>query len=131
MGTIKRHRDHPRLDVRWPVLYGDDELLGQGTLLDVSGVGARVVGTMPVAAGKRLKLWVFPPQEGDELYVEETRVLWVNGQEFAIDLCHLLSQDHQGLKDSSERAEHGEVSGGRGGQLRPTASWRHCHSLCP
>jgi len=129
MGTIERHRHHARFDIRWPVLYGNDELLGQGTLLDVSEVDCRVAGTMPVATGMVLNLWVFPPYEAHELYVEEARVLWVNGQEFGFDIGCFQLQDHQCLKDDCEPAERGDVFSGRCGQLRPKRSWLRCRSL--
>jgi hypothetical protein len=63
--------------------------------------------------------------------VEEARVLWVNGQEFGLDLRRLRPQDHQWLKDYLIRAEGGQVSGGRCGRLRPKGTWPRCCSLCP
>jgi len=131
MGTIERHRHHARFDIRWPVLYGNDELLGQGTLLDISEMDCRVAGTMPVTAGMVLNLWVFPPHEGDELYVEEARVLWVNGQEFGFDIGRFQLPDLQWLKDDLERADCRDVVGGRCGQRRPKGSWLRCRSLWP
>src|SRR5262249_60563515 len=100
MGTIERHRHHARFDIRWPVLYGNDELLGQGTLLDISEMDCRVAGTMPVAAGMVLNLWGFPPPEDDELYVEEGRGLWGEGEEFWFDIGRVQFQDAQWVEGS-------------------------------
>jgi hypothetical protein len=94
METIKGLRHHARFVVRWLVLYGNDELLGQGTLLDVSHVGCQLAGTMPVAVGMVLKLWVSSSHKEDQLCVEEARVIWVRGQEFGLEL---RPQDRQWL----------------------------------
>jgi hypothetical protein len=49
-------------------------------------VACQLAGTMPVAVGMVLKLWVSPSHKDDERCLEEARVLWVRGQEFGLEL---------------------------------------------
>jgi hypothetical protein len=47
MDLINAVRNHPRFPIQWPTLYGEDDFIGQGTILDVSLMGGRLAGTMP------------------------------------------------------------------------------------
>ena len=60
MGSFKERRQLARFPVQWPMLYANEELIGQGTLVNVSHGGCQVAGTMPVAVGMLLKVWVSP-----------------------------------------------------------------------
>lgn len=102
MASVKECRHHIRLTVQWPLLYANKELIGQGTLLSVSHwesqVGeCKVAGTIPVATGMVLKLWISPAHREDALYVEEARVLWTRANEFGLELHEVDDEDHQWL----------------------------------
>ena len=105
MGSSEGLRQHARFMVRWPMLYGNDGLIAEGTLLDVSHAGCRVAGTMPVAVGMLLRLWVSPVQREETVYVKEARVLWTREHEFGLELRHVDPQDHQWLIGFLEHAE--------------------------
>jgi len=85
------------LILQWPLLYANNELAGQGTLLHVSQGECQVAGTMPVAAGMLLKVWMFPVGRADALYVREARVLWSRTHEFAVELRQFDEKDHEWL----------------------------------
>jgi hypothetical protein len=93
MKTTKAQRDYARFPVRWPVTYWNQGLFGQGTVLEVSHELCRVAGTISVAAGMVLQLWISPPQKEAPLCVEEARVLWVKDHEFWIELRRLPAID--------------------------------------
>lgn len=105
MGSSKGLRQHARFVVQWPMIYANDELIGHGTLLNVSHVGCQGVGTMPVTAGMRLKMWISPAHRENPLYVKEARVLWARAQEFGLELRDIDPPDHQWLTSFLEHAE--------------------------
>lgn len=127
-------RKHTRFPVRWAVVYGCEGFLGEGTVLDVTRIGWRVAGVMPVQPGMRLTLQLWPEGKPDRMRVEAT-VLWVNGCEFALDKPKLTAGDHAWISEflnqklslslmpdatshGSSEAEHGdrfksEETGGR------------------
>lgn len=49
-------RRQSRFPVSWPVLYGGAEFLAEGTVLDLTRIGWRVAGAMPVVPGMPLTL---------------------------------------------------------------------------
>ena len=90
--------------IRWPVIYGNDHFLSKGTLLRMTNTGWRIVGTMPVTEDMRLNMWVSPPQKLSHIYVQDLRVLWVNGLEFGIECPPLRSTDRLWLLGYVENA---------------------------
>ena len=85
-GQLKQFRS---AYVRWPMLYGNEEFVANGTVLDLSARTWRVAGTMPVRRGMRLNLWVWPPDRAESLLVEGATVLWVKGLEFGLEVQDL------------------------------------------
>ena len=97
-------RAHPFV-ARWPVTYWNDELFGQGTVLEISHAGCRMAGTMIVTEGVPLKLWIAPPDKQDQLCVEEARVLRVKDYEFEVAFRRLAAIDQRELLAFLENAE--------------------------
>lgn len=86
-------RRHSRFPVSWPVVYGNDALLAEGTVLDLTSRGWRIAGSMPVTAGMQLTLQVSLPERSAPLYVHRATVLWVHDHEFAIEAHEMTSID--------------------------------------
>ncbi len=105
MGSLKERRHHARCMVQWSILYANEELIGRGTLVNVSHAGCQIVGTMPVAVGMLLKVWVSPAQREEALYIKEARVLWAKEHEFGLELRDLTTNDQQWLRGYLETAE--------------------------
>jgi hypothetical protein len=83
--------------IKWPVLYANRDLIGQGTLLEFSDVGCQVMGTMPVAVGMILKVWISPEHRDEALFIKEARVVWAHAQRFGLELREMDDQDHAWL----------------------------------
>ncbi len=83
-------RRYSRFPVSWPVLYGNDVFLAEGTVLDLTALGWRVAGSMPVIPGMQLTLQVSVPERSTALCVHRATVLWVHDHEFAIE-AHEMS----------------------------------------
>ena len=91
-------RKHTRFPVRWPVLYGSEEFISGGTVLDITETGWRVAGAMPVRPGMQLTIQLCPPDKsGPRIHVTGATVLWVKGCEFAIDVPLLAPHDRDWL----------------------------------
>lgn len=86
-------RNHSRFPVSWPVLYGNDTFLAEGTVLDLTALGWRVAGSMPVAPGMQLTLQVSVPERPTPLRIQRATVLWVKDHEFAIEAQEMVPID--------------------------------------
>ena len=106
MKSLREWRQPCCVHIRWPALYSNERLIGQGTLVTVSHEGCQVAGTMPVAVGMVLKLWISPADRDEALFVKEARVLWVRAHEFWLEFRQVDVLDHQWLTDFLENG-HG------------------------
>lgn len=86
-------RRHSRFPVSWPVLYGNNAFLAEGTVLDLTSRGWRVAGSMPVTPGMQLTLQVSIPERSAPLCVHRATVLWVYDHEFAIEAHEMAPID--------------------------------------
>lgn len=96
-------RRQSRFPVSWPVLYRGDALLAEGTVLDLTQIGWRIAGAMPVRPGMQLTLAVWVPEKQEPLRVERATVLWVNGCEFAIEAHEMAPGDQMWVSDFLSR----------------------------
>jgi hypothetical protein len=78
--------------MRCPVEYWTESGMVNGTLLDISKQGWRVVGKQPVSKGTTMSLRVCLPGQSTPLTVDEAIVRWTSDSEFGIELTS-LSQD--------------------------------------
>jgi hypothetical protein len=79
-------------------LYGSEEFMSGGTVLDVTQTGWRVAGAMPVRLGMQLTIQLCPPDKtGPRIHVTGATVLWVKGCEFAIDVPLLAPHERDWL----------------------------------
>ena len=109
-------RRYSRFPVRWPMLYGSDELVAEGTVLDLTSLGWRLAGSMPVVPGMQLALQISIPERSTPLLIKRAIVLWVKDHEFAIEAHEMAPIDkawvdeflHQklGLMWMSRTADH-------------------------
>ena len=97
-------RRHTRWPVHWLMLYGNEEFVAKGTVLDVTARGWRVEGPMPVHPGMRLIIWAWPPEKPEGLHVGDASVLWVKGYEFGLEIQDLNPIDQEWLTQFLARA---------------------------
>jgi hypothetical protein len=124
-------RRQTRFPVSWPVIYRGDEFLAEGTVLDLTQIGWRIAGSMPVEPGMQLTLAVWAPDKLTPIRIERATVLWVNGCEFAIEAHEMAPSDHTWVNDFLKRklglswtSRNGQASSS---QL-PPASLQEAHS---
>jgi hypothetical protein len=98
MASLKAHHpDAPPLILHWPLLYANKELVGQGTLLTVSGEGVTGGGYNAGQDGHGPKGVDLARTPRQALYVGEARVLWAGANEFGLELRHMDVEDQQWL----------------------------------
>ncbi len=90
--------------VHWLMLYGNDDFVANGTVLDIRPGQWHAEGPMPVQPGMRLNIWAWPPEKPEGLHIGEASVLWVKGYEFGLDVQDLNPVDHEWLTQFLDQA---------------------------
>lgn len=86
-------RRYSRFPVSWRMLYGTDEFLAEGTVLDLTSRGWRLAGSMPVVPGLIIALQVWVPDKAAPVRIHRATVLWVKDLEFAIEAQEMTPID--------------------------------------
>ncbi|NJN69982.1 MAG: hypothetical protein HC801_06750 [Nitrospira sp.] len=68
---------------------GEDVLIGDGTVVDLSEGGVGIRGNCPVQVGTELTLFLYLPNEEDPLFILEATVAWSVGSLFGVALKEL------------------------------------------
>jgi PilZ domain len=115
--TERRH--HPRISVEWPLLYSTPTISAHGTVIDVSALAWRVEGSMPVHAGIKIAMQVWP-NKSMSIEIQEARVLWAVDRMFALEIDQVspqhesallrLQQDTLGQEPTHMPRDHQELS---------------------
>lgn len=93
-----------RWPVHWLMLYGNDDFVANGTVLDLTPRQWHAEGPMPVHPGMRLNIWVWPPEKPDGLHIGAATVLWVKGYAFGLDVEDLNPVDRGWLTQFLDQA---------------------------
>ncbi len=100
-GSIER-RKLLRTTVSFGLMYsgvsGEDVLIGDGTVVDLSENGLGIRGDSPVQMGMELTLFLYLPDREDPLFVLEGRVAWSAGTLFGVVLDELCVRDGERLR---------------------------------
>lgn len=104
-------RAHPvcdrRIDRRFPVDFqlmysAQDEreelIMGDGSVVDLSNKGLRILGNMAVKAGLEMTLFLYLPDGRDPLFVLSARVTWSKGHEFGVEILKLNVRERNRLR---------------------------------
>lgn len=80
----------PRAPVSFGLMYsginGDDVLMGDGIVVDLSKGGLGIRGNHPVKVGMELTLFLYLPDGEDPLFVLEATVAWTDGRQFGMEI---------------------------------------------
>lgn len=95
-GSIER-RERGRTTVSFGLMYsgfnGEDVLIGDGTVADLSEGGVGIRGNCPVQIGTELTLFLYLPDEEDPLFILEATVAWSTGPLFGVALKEMSLQE--------------------------------------
>lgn len=91
-GSMERRRI-PRTPVSFGLMYsgltGDDVLMGDGIVVNLSKGGLGIRGNHPVQIGMELTLFLYLPDGDDPLFVLNASVAWTSGRQFGVKLMKL------------------------------------------
>ncbi len=93
----KESRSIPRSPVSFALMYsgieGEDVLIGDGSVVDISKDGLGITGNQPVPKGMDLALFLYLPDGEDPLFVLEAHVAWTSGHRFGVGFKKLSLRD--------------------------------------
>ena len=99
--SIERRR-LPRRGVSFGLMYsgvsGEDVLIGDGTVVDLSESGLGLRGDIPVQVGMEVTLFLYLPDRDEPLSVLESRVVWSAGSLFGVMFNDLNLPDVERLR---------------------------------
>jgi hypothetical protein len=88
--------------VHCAVTYNAGPFQGQGTVWNLSCIGWRLSGDLPMRPGEALSLSVTLPNE-QRIEIPETVVRWSRGQEFAVENVVIEQHTHARLRHYVKR----------------------------
>ena len=99
--SIER-RSVPRRSLSFGLMYsgvsGEDVLIGDGTVVDLSETGLGLRGDIPVQVGMELTLFLYLPDRDEPLSILESTVVWSAGLLFGVIFNDLSLQDGERLR---------------------------------
>lgn len=94
--SIER-RTIERTTISFGLMYsgfnGEDVLIGDGSVVDLSEGGVGIRGNCRVQVGMDLTLFLYLPDEEDPLFILEATVAWTTGPLFGVILKELSLQE--------------------------------------
>ena len=91
-------RSSTRVAVTYPVRLSGDSMIGQGTLINLSGPGCAVETTLPVQPGDYLELHVMAPDQARPLTVGLAKVRWATEKKAGIEFIRVRRDEQSRLQ---------------------------------
>jgi PilZ domain len=99
--SIERRRA-PRKSVSFGLMYsgvsGEEVLIGDGTIVDLSESGLGLRGDIPVPVGMELTLFLYLSDRDEPLSILESTVVWSAGSLFGVIFNDLSLSDGERLR---------------------------------
>lgn len=99
--SIERRR-LPRRCISFGLMYsgvsGEDVLIGDGTVVDLSESGLGLRGDTPVQVGMEVTLFLYLPDRDEPLSILESKVVWSAGSLFGVLFNDLNLPDVERLR---------------------------------
>lgn len=73
------------LGLMYSGVHGEDVLIGDGSVVDLSECGLGIRGNCPVNVGMELTLFLYLPNDEEPLFVSEATVAWTAGSLFGVE----------------------------------------------
>ena len=103
----QRERRGRRLRVnRRLFFFGEDELEGEATILDLSTGGCQATSVTEVKVGATLKLSLFLQDQPWPLRIDESVVRWVRGESFGLEFTGIRPAQRERLRALVMKGTH-------------------------
>lgn len=97
--TRREDRVHDRADTDFRAFFTDGQYLeGEGTVLDISKSGCRVLCPCDLKEGTTVEVWLFMPNYEWPLRIERALVRWTEGEEFGLQFLTLRPAQRERLR---------------------------------
>lgn len=91
-----------RTPVSFELMYasidGNDVLIGDGSVENLSKNGLGIRGNQPVQVGMELALFLYFPDGEDPLFILEARVVWADSRQFGVEFKKLSLREGNRLR---------------------------------
>ena len=92
-------RSAPRFPVHFPVLLGSNEIVGKGTIRNLSVWGCAVSSTAGVHRGDRLGLLLIVPDPHTPVAIDLAKVRWATPKEFGLEFLTMPHKSRTHLRE--------------------------------
>lgn len=82
-----------RVPTEFPVIFGSDSYVGEGTVVNVSVPGCEISSKKPVEPGAYLEMKVLMPDNRASLWVGLAKVRWCSGHRFGVEFIRMPGED--------------------------------------
>ncbi|MDH4186228.1 MAG: PilZ domain-containing protein [Nitrospira sp.] len=82
-----------RVHTRFPVVFANDDYVGEGTVLNVSVPGCAIHSLNPVAPGSYIEMRMLVPDAAAPLKVGLAKVRWSEGPLFGVEFIQMLGEE--------------------------------------
>lgn len=90
-------REYLRVAFECPAEFSGEQLLGEGTVMNLSLGGFAVESAQPVKTGTTLRLRLFLPDDEKPILIEQAVVRWVKQGKFGVKTIRIGKDDGQRL----------------------------------
>jgi hypothetical protein len=100
--AVNRRQD-PRAPLEFGLMYSAEDrsgeiLMGDGMITDLSHRGLGIRGNTPVTPGMELTIFLYLPDGKDPLFVMETKVAWISGRRFGVEILKMNLRERNRLR---------------------------------
>jgi len=94
LGNMVNQREQSRASVEYGVMYSAQNrsgeiFMGDGRVTDLSPHGFGIRGNTQVSRGMELTMFLYLQDGNDPLFVMETKVAWVSGRRFGVEIMNM------------------------------------------
>ena len=96
-------RTERRLPIDFRLMYsaqgeGEELIMGDGSVVDLSNKGMRIRGDVAVKPGLDMTLFLYLPDGRDPLFVLSAKVAWSRGYEFGAEIVKMNLRERNRLR---------------------------------
>jgi len=97
------------LGLMYSGINGEDVLIGDGSVVDLSEGGLGIRGNCPVNVGLELTLFLYLPNDEEPLFVSEGTVAWTVGSLFGVEFKEVSRRDGDLMRSFLRAQSVGQV----------------------
>ncbi|WP_447976912.1 PilZ domain-containing protein [Candidatus Nitrospira bockiana] len=97
MSQVLELRSTPRIAVECPTVFAGDQIVGEGTVVNLSEPGCAIKTGKPLKKGDYLELRVLMPELGPPLAIDLAKVRWAAGGHIGLQFISVRAEEQRRL----------------------------------